>query len=291
MSGTRDILYGFGVIFLLTFAACEGEEPTAVTEEAEQTLQATLVEKNGHGERSNELRCIGAEELDAEQLADGWKNPMILDRDQECSEGGCVYGLRSAGSDEKFNTREDIFFHFLTGDCSSEKMERATMQRLRIREGSKLDYAQLRDARLQGLSAIDANLEGVVLDGALLTCWRAHYCTNFFGANLSGASLVEARASGVRFVGADLSGADLSESDLADADMKAIDGRKAIFEDADLNGVDFSEADLREANFYNAQLEGIIADDARWKGAICPNGERVGGAEEGKRVRSHPCKR
>lgn len=108
-------------------------------------------------------------------------------------------------------------------------------------QGSWLNGANLKKARLQGSNLVEAYLQGTELQEAKL-----------HGANLVKASLQEAELGGAHMHGARLEKAHL---------------QRAILEHARLHGVDLVEAKLQVAYLHKAQLQGTSLMEARLQGA------------------------
>lgn len=108
-------------------------------------------------------------------------------------------------------------------------------------QGSWLNGANLKRARLQGSNLVEAYLQGTELQEAKL-----------HGANLVEASLQEAELGGAQMHGARLGKAHL---------------QRAILEHARLYGADLVEAKLQVAYLHKAQLQGTSLMEARLQGA------------------------
>ena len=107
-------------------------------------------------------------------------------------------------------------------------------------QGSWLNGANLKRARLQGINLVKAYLQGTELQEAKL-----------HGANLVEASLQEAKLGGAHMHGARLRKAHL---------------QRAILEHARLYGADLVEAKLQVAYLHKAQLQGTSLMEARLQG-------------------------
>ena len=108
-------------------------------------------------------------------------------------------------------------------------------------------------ATRRGMSLIDADLEGLMLNRSFL----AH-------ADLRGARVIGTDLSGTYLRKADLRGADLRRSQLVQAFLREIDLRQT-----DLREAELTRADLRGARIVGADLRGTIITGARLAGAIC----------------------
>jgi uncharacterized protein YjbI with pentapeptide repeats len=128
--------------------------------------------------------------------------------------------------------------------------------------GERLEFADLRVAKLSRANLSGANLSGADLIGADLSG------ADLRGANLSGAWLFSANLSGANLSGADLSGAKLSGADLSRADLS-----RAHLNGANLSGAvyDLSQFPLDvylfPANLGRAGLNEVEFDGANLSGA------------------------
>ncbi len=117
--------------------------------------------------------------------------------------------------------------------------------------GSQLDSANLKEARLDGLNFARANFDRAQMTNANLVKTKLEDAT-IRGANLTKASLSTAEASAV----------DFTDSCLKQAKMDRGNFSRAIFKNADL-----SKADLEQANLKGADLSTAIVDDAKFDDA------------------------
>ena len=109
-------------------------------------------------------------------------------------------------------------------------------------QGSWLNGARLRRARLQGANLMEAHLQGADLREA----------------RLQGANLVEAHMQGAEFQEAYLHGAQLEKAHLQGADLQR----------AHLHGADLVEAELQIAYLFRTQFQGTSLVRTRLQGAI-----------------------
>ncbi len=121
----------------------------------------------------------------------------------------------------------------------------------KVRNGTSLERADLRNQSFCGISIEGANLRRADLEG-----------TNFEGANLRKANLASASLRDAFLVGANLEGANLQKADL---------------EGAVLDGANLQDADLSGANLQAASLEGACLNGARLKSCQL-EGADLGGA-------------
>lgn len=123
-----------------------------------------------------------------------------------------------------------------------------------ILDGADLSGAILTDADLSGASLADADLSRAVLRDADLPKAR------LVAADLPDAHLIDADLLEADLRNTDLSGALLTSADLPGADLRNADLSGAVLSHADLSGAflsdtDLSEADLRDANLTGATVE------------------------------------
>ncbi|AFZ03060.1 pentapeptide repeat-containing protein [Calothrix sp. PCC 6303] len=120
-----------------------------------------------------------------------------------------------------------------------------------------LSYAKLHGAKLYGANLRDAMLLGAELSGVDLS----HVILD--QADLSGVSLSEADLEGASLREAILFGTDLSFARLNKANLTGSNLTGAIFNGTDLSYSDLSDAIIAAVDFSNANLEGVIWNDAQ----------------------------
>lgn len=248
---------------------------------ASHATYENTVKLAGHLEQRNEAlaidsrgtSCVPEEEVDAELLRDGWQRPLQLTLHHECKKGGCVYGVRSVGSDGTRDTMDDGLKQFVIGDCSDENFSEAYLPQvdLYVTQGS-LRGATFQGANLQGFSGSEANLARVSFRQANMSCWQPEACTSLLEANLEQADLEGVMLHGARLLGASLRGANLSEGNFVSVDFTQADLRDARLVNADLSSADLTGSDLRGADLTGASLEGTTVTGVQWSGATCPDG-------------------
>jgi uncharacterized protein YjbI with pentapeptide repeats len=131
---------------------------------------------------------------------------------------------------------------------------------------ANLARADLRGARLEGLSAPRADFSRARLTGADL---RHAYLSgaSFDGADLEEVCLEGARLTGADFRGARLRGADLRKAELRRVRLRGADAQGACFDGAVLSGVELREFTFEGATFQRAVLVGVRLADLTLSGA------------------------
>ena len=136
---------------------------------------------------------------------------------------------------------------------------------------AQLQEAKLWDARLQGANLLGAQMQGTDLSDAQLQgaiLWNAQLQrADLSRAELQGAHLSEAELQGASLSRAELQGASLSRAELQGADLSGAELQRANLMGAELQGADLSKAQLQRATLWQAQLQGTDLMEAQLQGA------------------------
>jgi hypothetical protein len=150
----------------------------------------------------------------------------------------------------------------------------AAMTVLARRSPNTLAVVDLKNVRLGGATASDAQLYGANFEGAWLNfidfsranLYRANLLhvaacnSSFTGADLRQSYLPGARLDGSSMLEAKLSGASLFDASLASSNLTRVDLSGANLSNADLRKSNLRGANLSKADLYGAKLTGAIAD-------------------------------
>lgn len=152
-------------------------------------------------------------------------------------------------------------FRYLTG----HRGMRANLRLAKL-DGLSLAHRDMSEADLSGASLVGANLYGVNLARASLNCADLRDC------DLRNACLEHADLRGASFKGANLGYSVMDFADLRAATMLYV-GDKPRFQgnahdESPFGAVDFSSASLRNASFRNARLDNANFTDALLEGAV-----------------------
>lgn len=166
------------------------------------------------------------------------------------------------------------------------KLKGATLDGIPLGQlfASKADLtgALLGGANFDGISGTVLDLSDVNLDGANLSGLDLTKIV-LKGSSLIGANLTSADLRDANFEGVDLTEANLTLADISGASMAGSRFVGATLNDlraikSDLSGSSFTSATLVGADFAGSNLKGASglagnAQDALWKGAVCPSGK------------------
>ncbi len=137
---------------------------------------------------------------------------------------------------------------FEGADLSESRFQEAELE-LADFSGATLSKADFRKAKMKSVCIEEANAQGILMDGADLTGFRASD-----GPDLKGGSFKQVQAAESTWERANLEGADFTGSNLARADFSHTSLRKALFDRANLKGASFGDASMREAQMLEANL-------------------------------------
>lgn len=125
-----------------------------------------------------------------------------------------------------------------------------------------LEYLNLQEENMAGLTAFNADLTGIKLQKAQLS--RANLRnTRLNDSNFSGANLKEAKLSGAKLRNINLKESDLSGANLAQAKLESANLLKANLSAANLRDADLIDAQLNYADFTNANLHNADLRNAK----------------------------
>jgi uncharacterized protein YjbI with pentapeptide repeats len=148
---------------------------------------------------------------------------------------------------------------------SGQRGARANLRFARL-DGLSLAHHDLSEADLSGASLVGADLRGANFSRASL------YCADLRDCDLRNACLEQADLRGASFKGANLAFAFMDHADLRAATMlymgDTIRFQGNSHEESPFGAVDFSNSSLRNVSFRNARLDNADFTDALLQGAV-----------------------
>ena len=226
------------------------EDATENTEEGQrQERLKNAIEHLGH--KSDSVRMGGAHELfhlakDTEDLRRTVFDILCAHIRQTTGENKYKEKYETKPSEEiqglltlLFTQEPDVFFIKHSINLQGSYLNGATLRQARLK-GANLIEAQLQDANLSRAQLQGADLREAQLQKTFL--WEAQ----LQGADLSNSQLQKAVLWDAQLQRADLSGAELQEADLSGAELQGAD-----LSGAELQGADFSGAELQETDPSN----------------------------------------